>query len=60
MINENYLTILKAKYLLKKLWLDKFYGKITTCEYNKKKDEICYSLKLELYDYINFIYIKRS
>ena len=56
MVNENYLDILKGKYLLKELWKDKFYEKISENDYNSKRTEIYYGLQFELYEYIRYIY----
>ena len=56
MINGNYLDILKGKYILKELWKDKFYGRITNEEYTDKRTDVFYCLKFGLYECVRYLY----
>ena len=58
MINENYLNILKGKYVLNEIWKDKIYGKITEDDYNDIRSDVFYCLTNELYSYLRIIYKK--
>ena len=56
MINENYLNILKGKYVLNEIWKDRFHGNITEDDYNSIRSEVFYGFKFEIYDYVRYIY----